>query len=54
MNYEKYIIKIIEDTGLSREEINIMMKERIAELKKRISKEEVLFIITKELAIDID
>ena len=50
---EEYINEIIEDTGLLREEIEKMAEEKKAELKGLISTEGALFIIAKELGIDI-
>ena len=53
MKTEVYINKIIEDTGLSRKEINDMMEEKKSELKGLISEEGALFIIAKELGVDV-
>ena len=53
MKTENYINKIIEETGLSRNEINDMMEEKKKELKGLISEEGALFIIAKELGVDV-
>jgi replication factor A1 len=53
MKTEVYINKIIEDTGLTRKEIQSLIEEKKSELKGLISDEGALFIIAKELGVDI-
>jgi len=50
---ESYITKIIEETGLNRKEIQDLVKEKKQELKGLISDEGALFIIAKELGVDV-
>ena len=50
---EVYINKIIEDTGLTRKEIQNLVGDKKNELKGLISDEGALFIIAKELGVDI-
>ncbi|KKM97629.1 hypothetical protein LCGC14_1166100 [marine sediment metagenome] len=54
MNSEKFRRRIIEDTGLSRKEINGIVEEKRVKLKGRISEELALLIIAKELAVIIE
>ena len=54
MNSEKFRRRIIEDTGLSRKEINIIIDEMRAKLKEMISEELALCIIAKELAVTVE
>jgi len=53
MKIESYISKIIEETGLSRKEIQDRVEEKKVELKGLISEEGALFIIAKELGVDV-
>ncbi len=53
MKTEVYINKIIKETGLTLEEIKIRVEEKKSELKGLISEEGALFIIAKELGIDV-
>jgi len=53
MKTEAYINKIVEDTGLTRNEIKTMVEEKKIELKGLISEEGALFIIAKELGVDV-
>jgi replication factor A1 len=53
MKTEVYINKIIEDTGLTRIEIKNLVEDKKNELKGLISDEGALFIIAKELGVDI-
>lgn len=53
MNKEEVIKRIIEDTGLSRAEIQQLVEEKKEELNGRISDEGALFIIIKELGADL-
>ena len=53
MKTEAYIRKIIENTGLERKEIEQLVEEKKTELKGLISDEGALFIIAKELGVDI-
>ena len=48
-----YINKIIEGTGLARKEIQDLVEEKKNELKGLISDEGALFIIAKELGVDV-
>lgn len=50
---EAYISKIIEETGLNRKEIQDLVTEKKEELKGLISEEGALFIIAKELGVDV-
>jgi replication factor A1 len=50
---EAYISKIIEETGLNRKEIQDLVNEKKEELKGLISEEGALFIIAKELGVDV-
>ena len=54
MNPEKFILSIIKDTGLSREEIDEMVREKIGILNGKISIEDALLIIIKELVVDVE
>lgn len=49
---EAYILKIMEETGLTRKEIAEKVQEKREELQGLISDEGALFIIGKELGID--
>ncbi len=53
MKTEIYVNKIIEDTGLTRKEIQNLVEDKKNELKGLISEEGALFIIAKELGVDI-
>ena len=53
MKTEAYINKIIEDTGLSKKEIQNLVEEKKEELKGLISDEGALFVIAKELGVDV-
>jgi len=53
MKTEVYVNKIIEDTGLTRKEIQNLVEDKKSELKGLISDEGALFIIAKELGVDI-
>ena len=53
MKSEVYINKILEVTGLTRKEIQNLVEEKKKELKGLISDEGALFIIAKELGVDI-
>jgi len=53
MNSEEIIIRIIRDTGLSRDEIKLMIELIIANQKGKISIKEALFTITRELIVDL-
>ncbi len=53
MKTEAYINKIVEDTGLTRNEIKVRVEEKKNELKGLISEEGALFIIAKELGVDV-
>jgi len=52
MNREKVVLSIIKDTGLSREEIEEMVEEKRTILKGKISIEDALLIIIKELVVE--
>ena len=53
MKIDLYVNKIIEDTGLTRKEIQNLVEEKKEELKGLISDEGALFIIAKELGVDV-
>jgi len=53
MKTEAYINKIIEDTGLSKTDIQSLVEEKKEELKGLISDEGALFVIAKELGVDV-
>ncbi|MFX1357501.1 MAG: DUF2240 family protein [Promethearchaeota archaeon] len=53
MKTESYINKIIEDTGLTKREIQNLVEEKKKELKGLISDEGALFVIAKELGVDV-
>ncbi|MFX0057247.1 MAG: DUF2240 family protein [Candidatus Hodarchaeota archaeon] len=53
MKTEAYINKIIEDTGLTKREIQNLVEEKKNELKGLISDEGALFVIAKELGVDV-
>ena len=53
MKTEVYVNKIIEGTGLTRKEIQNLVEEKKLELKGLISDEGALFIIAKELGVDV-
>ncbi|MFW9950155.1 MAG: DUF2240 family protein [Candidatus Thorarchaeota archaeon] len=53
MKTEEYINKIIEETGLSKKEIEDLVEAKKGELKGLISEEGALFVIAKELGIDV-
>ncbi len=53
MKIDIYINKIIEGTGLARKEIQDLVNDKKIELKGLISDEGALFIIAKELGVDV-
>jgi len=53
MKSEAYLNKIIEDTGLSKKEIQSLVEEKKEELKGLISDEGALFVIAKELGVEV-
>ena len=53
MDVEKYIVKIIEETGMSKEEIQEKISDKRKELHGLISEEGALFVISKELGIEM-
>ena len=53
MKTEAYINKIVEDTGLSKKEIQSLVEEKKEELKGLISDEGALFVIAKELGVEV-
>jgi len=53
MKAEAYINKIIEGTGLTRKEIQEMVDDKKKELKGLISEEGALFVIARELGVDV-
>ena len=54
MKSEKMIIQIIKRTGLSRDEIYKMMKEKQVKLKKTFSDIHALFMVAEELAVSME
>ncbi len=53
MKSELYINKILKNTGLTRKEIQDMVENKKVELKGLISEEGALFIIARELGVDV-
>ena len=53
MKTESYVGKIIEETGLTKKEIEDLVKEKKDELKGLITDDGALFIIAKDLGVDI-
>ncbi|MHA2125949.1 MAG: DUF2240 family protein [Promethearchaeota archaeon] len=53
MKAEAYVNKILENTGLTRKEIQDMVEDKKKELKGLISEEGALFIIARELGVDV-
>ncbi|MHA1884782.1 MAG: hypothetical protein ACXADU_18425 [Promethearchaeota archaeon] len=53
MNCEECIRKIIEDTGLSRHEIKLMVTKIIDSNCGKMSEETALLIIAKDLCIEM-
>ncbi|KKM74294.1 hypothetical protein LCGC14_1401770 [marine sediment metagenome] len=53
MILEKYIIRIIKETGLSRKDIKKMVNNKKQELQGLISEKNTLLIILTELYIDL-
>ncbi|MHA2473744.1 MAG: DUF2240 family protein [Promethearchaeota archaeon] len=53
MKAEAYINKILENTGLTRKEIQDMVEDKKTDLKGLISEEGALFIIARELGVDV-
>lgn len=51
MNLEYYVSKIIEETGLTRSEVAVLIEQKKNELNNLISSEAALFIIFKELVM---
>lgn len=54
MNNDKLIIQIVRATGLSRGEIIDMVEQRKIILKRKLSDALVLFLIAKELAVNLE
>ena len=50
---ETYIKKIIIETGLNRKEIKSMVEETIKQRKGLISEKGALYVIAKELSVEI-
>ena len=53
MNLEKYFTRIIKETGLSRKEVQNLVKDKKKELNGIVSEKNALLIIAVELCIDI-
>ncbi len=53
MPIEKYILRILEDTGLSKKEIWEMINVKKKELKGLISDKAAIFMLARELCIDM-
>ena len=51
MKSEELIIHLIKKTGLSREEIFEMMKEKVSNLENQYSQVRALFMVAEELAV---
>ncbi|HDZ19178.1 hypothetical protein LCGC14_0875260 [marine sediment metagenome] len=54
MNSEKLIIHIVKDTGLSRGEIIEMIEQKKTSLRGKLSDALALFMIAKELAVNLE
>lgn len=54
MDKEKAIIQIIEQTGLEKKEIQKLVKGKIEEFKGLISEEGALFVVAKELEVELE
>jgi len=54
MKIDNYLKKIIEDTGLSKKEIYNLVEEKKKELRGLISDEGALFVIGKELGVNME
>ncbi|KKN04687.1 hypothetical protein LCGC14_1094950 [marine sediment metagenome] len=54
MNSEKLIIQIVKNTGLSRGKIIEMIEQKKASLRSKLSDALVLFLIAKELAVNLE
>ncbi len=54
MKTEEYIKKIVEETGIGRKEIQELIEEKKKELEGLISEEGALFIISKELGVNLN
>ncbi|MFW9771069.1 MAG: hypothetical protein ACFFEO_02710 [Candidatus Thorarchaeota archaeon] len=53
MKTDAYITKIIQDTGLTRSEIQNLVEEKKGELKGLITDEGALFLIAKDYGVDV-
>ena len=53
MPIEKYILRIIKDTGLSKKEIWDMINAKKEELKGLISDKTAIFMLARELCVDM-
>ncbi len=53
INLETYIIGIVKQTGLSKAEIQEMIHEKQSKSKKVISEKSALFLVAKELCVEI-
>lgn len=53
MNLEDLILAVIKDTGLSRKEIRKMIDNKKSKKKNSISDKRALFILAKNLCVDI-
>ena len=54
MNREKIIFRIIKNTGLSRNEIQEFVEEKISRQNKTITENKALILIAKDLFVDIN
>ena len=50
---ENYIIGMVKKTGLSKREIQQMMHEKQSKSKKVISEKSALFLVAKELCVEL-
>lgn len=53
MDFDTIVLKIMEKTGLPKEDINIKIVDKQAELSGLVSKEGAAYIIAKELGLDL-
>ena len=53
MDFDTIVLKIMETTGLPKEDINMKIVDKQAELSGLVSKEGAAYIIAKELGLDL-
>ena len=52
-DFETYIIEMVKQTGLSKTEIQQMMREKQSKSIEIISEKSALFLVAKELCVEI-